>query len=246
MSIQIKTDRESEKGVTMLLSVLIMSSLVLIATTVAFLAIQELRSSRAALVSEPALVAAKSGGEEGLWTVKRGNLSDLPDCSVSTTGQGFSASSSYLNYCKSFSGDTIEVTTTPTSILLYNPNDPNGDTDLSDYPYSSLTIASTGSYAVSVNVSRIDGDFISSFMVNPGGTPVTVSLPAAPTGSEGRMMITLQSNGPTMTDITTDRGLPTNLNIVSSGCSSRASSLSTCSVSSKEIFTRKIEVNLNN
>jgi hypothetical protein len=54
---------------------MIMSGLVVISTTVAVLANQQIRASRAQLVTEPAFVAAKSGGEEGLWIVKRRDVS---------------------------------------------------------------------------------------------------------------------------------------------------------------------------
>ena len=238
-----------EAGVTLLLAVLIMSGLVLIATTVSFLATEQIRASRAQLVSEPAFLAAKTGGEEGLWVVKRGSLSGLPDCGIGATSSNFSSSNTFLNYCKSFTGDTFSVTPgTPTVILLYDPNDPNGDVDLLAYPYSTLTVTNTGSWAVTVKVSRIDGTPMGSdFQVNPGNSSPPVSLgPSVPAGTEGRMQITLTAPGNTTADVTTDRGLPTNMNIASTACSTKTAVVNNCSSANAELYTRKIEVELGN
>src|SRR5687767_15149094 len=62
-----------QSGVTMLFAVFVVSSVSVISLTVGFFAIQEIRSSRAVSLSEPAITAAESAGEEGLWQVKRGS-----------------------------------------------------------------------------------------------------------------------------------------------------------------------------
>ncbi|HEX9503920.1 MAG TPA: hypothetical protein VF974_06425 [Patescibacteria group bacterium] len=235
----------SQEGVTLLLSIMIMSGLILIASTVSLLAIQQIRGSRAGLVSEPAFIAAKTGAEEGLWIAKRSNISNLPDCPASTA-RSVPSSNSFINYCKSFRGGTYNITSgSPTTILLYDPNDPNGDTDLSGFRYNTLTVRTTGSFAVNVNVSRIDGTFISAFQVTPGNSSA-VNLPQASPGTEGRMQITLDAVSNTAAYVTTDKGLPTVLNIASTACSTRTTVVTNCSSTDAELYTRKIEVQMGN
>ena len=234
-------NNSNQSGVTLLLAVLIMSGLLLISTSVAFLAIEQQRASRAHLVSEPAFLAAKAGGEEGLWVVKRTGISNLPDCPASTP-ESFPATKSFINYCKSFRGDTFNIVSgTPTTILLYNPNNPNGDDDLSEFPYFTLSITDTGSFAINVNVSRIDGTFLSAYQVTPGSSS-TINLAQPALGTEGRMQITLNALGNTTATVTTDKGLPNNLNIASTACSTRTVVVNNCSSTSAELYTRKIEI----
>src|SRR6185503_11801329 len=62
-----------QAGVTLLIAILILSGLALISSAIAVFTIQEVRSSRATLATEPAIVAAEGAGERGVYALKRSN-----------------------------------------------------------------------------------------------------------------------------------------------------------------------------
>jgi hypothetical protein len=68
-------------------------------------------------------------------------------------------------------------------------------------------------------------------------------MSAVAPGSEGRMKVTLKSLGTPTVEVTTDQGLPYNLNLYSVGCSSK-SNVVTCTPGVGELFSRKIQVNI--
>ena len=126
--------RNSQEGVTLLISLLIMSGITLITLTVGFFAIQEVRSTRAILLTEPAIGAAETGGEQGVWAIKRDVT--LMDCS-SGREKGVLINNSKVESCKYYGAATIELEAGVNySFYLYNPNDINGDVGLSDFSFS--------------------------------------------------------------------------------------------------------------
>jgi Tfp pilus assembly protein PilX len=240
-----------QSGVTLLLAVLILSGMVLVTLAVATFSIQEMRSSRASLITEPAINAAESGAELGLWNLKRDSVSAITNCSSSQISQSFPSSKSIMGYCKSFTGATYAVTNAaPVAVYLYDPDDINGDVDLhlmAD-PYSTLTVNNTGNNSVSVRVYYIDNndavtDAVLSYSVS-ANTPDTRNLPGqVPLGNEGRMQVVIETAGSTTVDVNTDVGLPSSLKLASSGCSSKAV-ITSCSSTGQEIFSRQIEINV--
>ncbi len=128
-------NRNKQSGVTLLLSILVMSGILVIVMAVTLFAIQELRASRSSALSEPAIIAAETSGEQGVWLIKRGTTP--AQCSASTTttqidGTTSAASSGAarvvttkcIAYDKAiFELEPNEVAT----FFLYDPTDINGN-----------------------------------------------------------------------------------------------------------------------
>jgi Tfp pilus assembly protein PilX len=234
---------EPEAGVTLLLAVLILSALTLVTLAVASFAVQEIRSSRSVILSEPAINAAESGAEQGLWNFKR-SASSVPDCPA-TAGQTLTTGTAITGYCKTAVGGTFNLASgLPTVFYLYDPASINGDIDLSGYPYSSLTITNKSTqYSMTVDIQRLDGTVVGTQTTVAANSTQTISLPAVLSGQEGRMQVTLRSSGAIAVDATTNKGLPDSLTLASTGCSAKLNQ-TTCntSTSSPDIFNRKIQI----
>lgn len=207
-------------------------------------AIQQLRSSRAIIITEPTIVAAESGAEKGLWAIKR--TSNLPNCPAVTSE---SISVYLVNYCESFGQATFNIEGgTPFIFYLYNPNDMNGDIDLSGFQYQWMTVSHvSGNFQTTVNVSRIDnsttGISPSSTAVSPGSSQtINISpMPVTNPESEGRMKVTLTSSGDVTVTVNTNQGMPTFPTVDSYACGSRTT-VTSCNSTGQEIFTRRINV----
>ena len=253
---------DSETGVTLLLSILILSAVTLISLSVAAFSLNQIRSSRSVVQSNSAISAAESAGEEGVWSIKRGGTT-LPSCSSSPTppvsqplDPGFSDGAG-ANSCLTHSDATISLTANTDYVLyLSDPLDPSNDYDLqgcvpctpqssnpNGFPYSSLTVNNESSnYSVSVTVDRLDGTNLVSSSIPPNSmapSPFSLTLPAP--GNEARMKITLNSPGNAVVDITTDLGMPNYPTVSSLGCSA-IQTVTDCNSTGLELFTRKINV----
>ncbi|MDP4000633.1 MAG: hypothetical protein Q8P83_00075, partial [bacterium] len=183
---------QPERGVTLLMSILILAGITLISVTVGFFTIQEIRASRAIVLSEPAISAAESAGEQGIWALKRsGTIANCPQFTTNTLGR------SVVDFCKSYGPAVITLeSNTPKSIFLYNPDDINGDIDLSEFPYSFVQVTHlSGAFTVNVTVERLGaaGPFASA-NVAPSSTQV-INTPSVPADTEGRMKVILSSTG---------------------------------------------------
>ena len=241
---QILNPKSPEAGVTLLLSVLIMSALTLIALAIGGFAIQQLRSSRAVIVTEPTIVAAESGAEKGLWAIKR--TSSLPLCPAVNSQ---SINNVLLNYCESFSAATFNIKGgAPFEFFLYNPNDINGDIDLSDFQYAWMRVTHvSGNFQVSVSTTRLDGSTTGinppNTTVSPGGVQtINISpVPLTNPETEARMKVTLTSVGDVTVTVDTNQGMPTFPTVDSYACGSR-STVVNCNTTGQEIFTRRINV----
>jgi Tfp pilus assembly protein PilX len=228
----------------LLLAILVMASLTLITLAVGAFVIQESRASRAVALSEPTIAAADSGGEQGLWAIKRAaTISTCPSQSSQNLGAG-----TLINLCKSYDTAVVSVKAgVPLPIYLYDPNNINGDVDLSGYPYSSITVGySGGTSLVTVNVTRLDGNTTginpSSSSVSPGGVS-TINISPVAAGSEGRLQVVLSSIGDVTLNVNTDRGMPTYPTVKSIACGSRTTVVS-CNTAGQEIFIRQINVSV--
>lgn len=236
------TNKNNQSGVTLLIAVLIMSGLTLITVAVATLAVQELRASRAVTITEPGIAAAESGGELGLWAIKRvTSINTCPTLDILVLSNG-----ARVNTCKSYGNATFNLAANvPFVFYLYDPNNINGDIDLSGYPYTWMDVTSlSGTYQVSINVAHIDGSVNNispaSSSVSPGNTQRTLISQVA-SGTEGRLKVTLQSIGNMTVAINTSQGMPGYPTVNAGGCSSKTS-ISNCSSTSQEMFSRRINI----
>lgn len=240
------TVNSKQAGVTLLLSVLILSGIMLISITVGFFAIAELRSSRSVVLSEPAISAAESAAEQGLWKLKR-SISTIASCpALDTSNLANNASS---DTCKSYGAATLEIKGgTPFQFFLYNPDDINGDTELDGsaidpdgFPITNIQFTElSGAFSVGVVVARIDGDGIAGGSFSVNSDPVTFFVPAVPSGEEGRMIVTLNSVDDATIIVNTNQGMPDFPTINASGCAGGIG-VSDCD-SLAETFKRRINV----
>ena len=246
----------SEDGVTLLLSVFILAAISLISMAVGFFALQEIRASRAVLYSEPAITAAESGGEIGLWTVKRavGTLSDCPDV------DSYNIGNSRIDLCKTYGSATLDIQANTTQyIYLYDVNDINGNLCMNQtYTvgvhsgcgggalYTNLSfVRRSGTNNVTITAKDLAGNNVGlpsyTLGTSPGST-VSINVPdPIPASNDERMVITLTSVSNATVEVNSSpRGLPDTATVSSAGCSSN-SPLTNCS-GVEEIFKRRIEI----
>jgi Tfp pilus assembly protein PilX len=233
--------RNNQAGVTLLISILIMSGLALISLTVGAFAIQELRASRAVVLAEPAISAAETAGEQGLWAIKR-NVS-LANCTSGTASSSL-ANGARVTYCKTYSSAVFDLkASTPFVFYLYDPNNINSNIDLLSYPYNTLTITNqAGNFSADVNVVRLDGTAVGTQPVTiaPGTTQV-INIPAVSAGSEGRMKVTIQSTGAATVAVNTNQGLPNYPTVNAGGCAAKTA-VSDCNNTSQELYSRRLNI----
>jgi hypothetical protein len=228
---------KDQRGVTLLLSVFVLSGITLISITVGFFTIQEIRSSRAIILSEPAIAAAESAGERGLWAIKRSGA--ITECSNGVTTQNIGGA--IVDYCRSYGAAVINLEAGQSrTLFLYNPNDINGDIDLSEFPYTFFqTNHITGNFSVSVVIDRLDGNSVGNANVSPGGVE-SINVPSVPQDIEARMRVTLSSASDATVRVNTNQGLPNVPTIDAAGCSSE-SPINNCS-QVDESFKRRINI----
>jgi hypothetical protein len=263
----------SESGITLLLAIFIMSGLSLIAITVSALAIQNIRNSRSAVFSEPAIGQAQSGAEEGLWNIKR-NLA-VPSCNNSplqnSESVGAANTWSARTVCKDYTDATIDLSAnTPYNFYLYDPDDKNGDVDLTGIsggdPYRCMTVdLLSGANNLKITVKRLDGTAWgspSTTTINSStakgsssctgtATQATINNLAGPSGQDNRLQVTLTyceaicvpGSSSAKVLVTTNIGMPTFPTIDSVGCAQRGAS-QTSACDGNEIYSRRINVSV--
>lgn len=225
-----------QAGVTLLISVLILSGVTLITLTVGFFTMQEIRSSRAVFLSEPAITAAESAAELGIFTLKR-RAGTLPTCpTVTTTALQPNVRS---DSCTSYSAAVLDVEASiPTIFYLYNPNDINGDISLINYGYEYLRLThQSGAYNVVATVVRLGGTVVGTATATPGQS-ITITIPPVPAGTEGRMKVTLSSTGEATVVVDTNRGMPNFPTVDASGCSG----IVAANCNADEVFKRRLNI----
>lgn len=234
-----------QDGVTLLLTVLILGGVTLITVLISAFAISELRSSRAVILSEPAITAAETGGEQGIWELKRSG--SIQNSSVVLTNNAVVNKSMFL------SSATLKLKqSVPLSFFLYDPNNINGN--LSPGYYSLIVTNRSPSFSISVIAQTIDGQvFINGQNVGPNASvaipaqqPSATNLVNLSPGNDERYKVTLQANGNATVDVTaTDssgvsQGLPDFPTVDSQGCSARSNILS-CT-SNSDSFIRRLNI----
>ena len=242
----------NQRGVTLLLSILILSAMSLVAAAVSTFVVREIRSSRATLLTEPGYAAAEAGIQQGLWTLKRDDISAVTACKTNPPLVAYNAVSE-VTYCKSFGGGTFDITVQPIDILLYNPDDPNGDIDLLDGAgvtyYNNVDVLNTGPVSIRVEILRLDDTPVASALIAPGDPVVPFPIAAVAVGREGRLIVRLSTLGGAAVStafVDTNEGLPDIVSISSLGCNTKLTTTSCAVDTGSEIFNRKIEVNLGN
>lgn len=267
-----RIEQEKQSGITLLLSILIMSGIFLISVTVSFFVIQEIRASRASLLTEPAIVAADAGAEEGIWTVKRGDIASLPTCNP-TSPYGTSLGTNIVSVkCLRYSSVTLDlVAAQPTTIYFYDPEDVNGNLCMFQYYtpgqftgctgyqiFQNITMAfATSSVSVSVDARTLDGYAIpgwdSATLITNVETPSVINVPASinPSSTDSRFILTLtpQQDISVTLDATgrdhagvVRNGLPDYPTVDAMGCASRGSLSNDCSSSAGDVYRRRLNV----
>jgi uncharacterized protein (UPF0333 family) len=217
----------NENGVTLLLSVLIVSAMVIITLTVSFFAIQELRASRSSTLSEPAIVAAETAGEQGIWMIKRNTFADTCPASNptqingTTNSTGSGASTTITTKCVSYGPAILElVPGEDKSFFLYDPNDINGNKCMNEVytpnsntgcsgrrMYKNIIITHTsGPFSVNVSAVTVSGNTFagSSIVVSPGNTG-TITIPDSIPGASNEVLkVTVSSYEYATVSVTTE------------------------------------------
>ncbi|MDB4939861.1 MAG: hypothetical protein JWO40_286 [Candidatus Doudnabacteria bacterium] len=138
-------NRNDQKGVTLLLSILILSAITAIVFSVAAIALNEVRTSADLAKTEPIIKADEAMAEDGLFNTVRG-YSTLPACSASQT-QGTVFNGVTVSSCASYYFNSpYAFVMTPSArrdFYLYNPTNQGANPG---YTSASITIVagSTG------------------------------------------------------------------------------------------------------
>jgi hypothetical protein len=235
MFYQNKTNKtQAQSGVTLLLSVLVMSGLALVTL------------SLGVVLTEPAIAAAESAGEQGLWAIKRGAaLSSCPSAGSQALGNSLSV------LCKTYGAATFDLNANePFVFYLYDPNNINSNTcnTVSFNPCSGAQIYQTmtvdqanGTFQTDIDVDTVDGFNVTSQSISPG-SDVTINIPSSVSGSSDlRFKVTLVSTGDATVVVNTNQGMPTFPTVNATGCSSKTA-VADCNTSGQEIFSRKIQI----
>ena len=229
--------KNSQSGVTLLFSVLVMSGVSLIAMTVSYLAIQELRASRAVALSEPAIGAAETAAETGLWKMNRS--SSLPDCATNPTPDILSKTLSMK--CVTYSDAVFQVTPAlPGSFHLYDPNNINGNTN-PGYTFLLVSYVS-GTTALTVRVERLDATEVVTTTTAAGSSPATINLPTNP-AQDNRFKVIMTSAGSMTVDVNTNLGMPEFPTMNAEGCATAHNDTAGC-LQTPDAFRRKLHISL--
>lgn len=229
--------KSSQRGVTLLFSVLVMSGVSLIALTVSYLAIQELRASRAVALSEPAIGAAETAAETGLWKLSRS--SSLPDCATNPAPETFGRTLSMK--CVTYSNAVFQVAAgIPSTFHLYDPNNINGNTN-PGYTFLLVTYVS-GTTALTVRVERLDATEVVTTTIAAGSGPATINLPTNP-AQDNRFKVILTSAGNMTVDVNTNLGMPEFPTINAEGCATAHNDTAGC-LTTPEAFRRKLHISV--
>lgn len=241
--------KSSQSGVTLLIAILVMAGLVLISLAVGSFAIQEIKASRAVALTEPAIAAAESAGEQGLWVIKRA-VGSLPDC-ASSSSSGTFGNGTLASSCQSYGIATFSLkANVPFPFFLYDPNNINSNTcnTVNFNPcsgaqyYQNLTVThKSGSFQINVQVDTVDGVPVASQTVTPGNTQTIIIPVFVPGSSDLRFKVALTTAGNASVEVNTNQGMPTFPTINAIGCSSKTA-VSDCNSASQEIFSRRINI----
>jgi hypothetical protein len=251
--------KNSEEGVAILLSVMIISAIAVITTYMAVFIMQEIRANRGSYLTEPAIVAAESATEQGIYVAKSGVASDVCSNTPYTGPNGATApSSTRMRTCLNSIPATLPVVLgNPVTFRLYDPADVNGnlcmETDATcpddgggsgDQLYSSLIVRHvSGASTVTVNIVTLDNQTVANQALAPGNTG-TYNIPRNILNStDERLKITLSVALGSATVEVSSTGvygsMPDYRILDSVGCVSSGPAITNCDESG-EIYKRRI------
>jgi hypothetical protein len=247
-----------QDGVTLLLAVLITSGIFIITLTIAVFVTQEIRASRASVLTEPAIIAAETAGESGIYRIKRGGVSSVTNCSASTPytqvgGATGGTTNTRVRSCLDFVPATFELkeTDSPLEFYLYDPTDVNGNFCMEasacagDQLYQTVVIRHlTGTSNVYVNAITLDGATVGTQLVSPG-TTYSMNIPRDIAGStDERVKFTMVSTlGTATVQVSTTgtyTGLPDYRTIDAQGCVANVN-ITNCD-GSQETYKRRLNI----
>ena len=261
--------KNREDGITLILTVIMVSGIAVITSTVAFFVVQEIRNARSSRLAEPAIVAAESAGEQGLFLIKQG--ASVPACGSSvqyTEPDGSSGPSDTLILkCISTQPATFTFTNSnPVTFFLYDPNDVNGNTCMEDDAVCPSDGNGTGNQlftqviidyvngtnSLDVKIDTLDGvTYLPSATILPGNTGTYIIDRNIVGSNDERLMVTLTpsatTSNPSTVDVSTAglyTGLPDYQTIDASGCRSSTNNITNCDTASDEVFKRRINITL--
>lgn len=249
---------DREAGVTLLLTVLIISSMVLISLTVAGLVVQELRASRSSLLTEPAIKAAETAGEQGLYAYKQtGDIPDLCASNAFTTTVTGACTSTNLRIKKSVEYAPALITLEPgevREIFIYDPDLPNDNPTM---------LRSGAPIYTHVIIEHISGLFDSRFNVEiksfddveiaeeeiRAGDKETFSIYPIYSAADKRVSIKITPGDSRATirisTLGIYEGLPSYPVIRAEGCRAQQN-IANCNVDGTEVFRRRLDITVPN
>lgn len=237
-NLKLEIKNSSEAGVTLLLSVFIMSAVSIITLTVGFFAIQELRASKSIVLSEPAIGAANTAAEAGLWQIHRQGTMP-PNCTGVPDTEVLSGSQALKMNCMAYGSAVLSVAGgTPNSFYLYDPNNINGNLNPG---YTSLTATyKSGTTTLTVTAQRLNGTVVGTMNVIPGSGPTQMTLPSNP-GDDNRFKVILTSTGNLSVEMNTNLGMPDFPTLNAAGCMTMTATPANC-LGASESFQRRLDV----
>lgn len=244
-----------EDGVTLLMSVMIMSGILIISVTVAFFVVQEIKNARSSVMTEPAIIAAETAGEQGIYTIKRGTFNTNCSSASYTQLDGSSSSSTTrIKKCVAFKPAVFELSSddpAPLEFYLYDPNDINGNLCMRQTTcsgaqlYETLIVKHlTGNSSVYVNIVTLDGVSVATQVISPNSSYTFIIPPNIPGSDDERLKVTVL---PTLGDATLEvstsgvySGLPDYRTIDAQGCVA-LTSITDCETN-PETYNRRINI----
>jgi hypothetical protein len=255
----------SQSGVTLLMSILIMSTILLISVTISAFVIQEIRASRSSMLTEPAIIGAESAGEQGLYFLKQ--TGSIPaTCTTSTYG-GFTppndssacstSTTVRLNKTVVYGPVTLDLKAGEVyEFFLYDPTDIQGNIALEDGGgsplFSSVSVQHVSGTAglnsdVTVISNTVAGTPVASGVVSQGGifTFDSYNIPGA-IGNDKRQLVSLSVAQGTATVVVSSTGsfgsgIPNFPTIQADACSANTN-ISNCNTTNTEVFRRRINI----
>jgi hypothetical protein len=256
-----RTTAGAESGVTLLISILIMSGVVMITLVVSYLAVLEIRSSRGTVLTEPSLAAAQSAGEQALWQMKRYDADPqvCPAGYTSLSGQTGN-SRTLMQKCIRYEPAILKLRAgQELSFFLYDPQNINTNlcmnVNFDQNPCTGLPLYDridfdylNGSHSVNIEINTVDNVSIGSLILTSAFPSQSFSIPDPILGSQDeRLKVTIQSVGDTTIRVNANSpanpslsGMPDYPTLDTEGCSAN-SNISSCN-DPGEIFKRRINI----
>jgi type II secretory pathway pseudopilin PulG len=257
---------KNQDGITLLLAIMVMSGIAAITVTVAFFVMQEVRAARSSALTEPAIVAAESAGEQGIYQIKRGTFNTTCDTAVYTQIDGRTTTGSVntrIKKCIVNKPAVIDIKPSdPFETTLYDPNNVQGNKCLEDDAvcpqsgggtgrqlYSSVVVQHlSGGFDGRLTISTFDGLTYASNVVIPRNGTATVPIDRDILNStDERLLLTVTSpSGDITVQISTTgvyTGLPDYRTVDAEGCVG-LTNITSCETTTSEVFKRRLNITL--